>query len=509
MKNKLIIFISLLFLLLQCKAFGQKPEKPTIDSVSVNNQTNTVFLSWTIDSVPRIDSIIIYREITGVDGIIDGNFPIDTVAGTVFTYEDHTISYREANPSARSEKYQIAALSESVLSNISDTHGTIFLQNISFDECKLETSISWTAYSGWGNSLESQTVYYSVDGGKYEAAGVISSAETSFTHRNVKGNSNYKYFVRAENSKGFTSSSNMLDVETNVPQQAEKVNLDYVSVTSNNTIELSLTFDTIADVKEYQLMKENGTVAFETIATYDNSQEKAIFVDSVSSVTTLHNYKLAAINSCGQKAIETDVSHNIILIASEVPSDNNLIHLKWISYASYLGNVDLYEIYRSLEDGEYELLTTVPGTNNEYEDNISAYLSKEAGNIPVSKYSYYVVAIEGDTNPHGVKGESKSNEVYINKIIGVTIPNAFNPLSSIEKNRIFKPYLNDVSNYSMIIYSRWGNKIFETTNPDEGWDGKVNGGKLAAEGVYVYLISYTDDAKGDIEKVGQVSVIYP
>ena len=26
--------------------------------------------------------------------------------------------------------------------------------------------------------------------------------------------------------------------------------------------------------------------------------------------------------------------------------------------------------------------------------------------------------------------------------------------------------------FSMVIYNRWGQVIFETTNPAEGWDGK-------------------------------------
>jgi hypothetical protein len=39
----------------------------------------------------------------------------------------------------------------------------------------------------------------------------------------------------------------------------------------------------------------------------------------------------------------------------------------------------------------------------------------------------------------------------------------------------------------MAIYNRWGQLIFETTNPAEGWDGKD-----AMAGIYSWVISYSD-----------------
>lgn len=39
----------------------------------------------------------------------------------------------------------------------------------------------------------------------------------------------------------------------------------------------------------------------------------------------------------------------------------------------------------------------------------------------------------------------------------------------------------------MVIYNRWGQRIFETTNPAEGWNGKDS-----PAGVYSWVISYSD-----------------
>ncbi|MDZ7741887.1 MAG: gliding motility-associated C-terminal domain-containing protein [Bacteroidota bacterium] len=51
-----------------------------------------------------------------------------------------------------------------------------------------------------------------------------------------------------------------------------------------------------------------------------------------------------------------------------------------------------------------------------------------------------------------------------------------------------------------------GEKVFETDNLSEGWDGRLNG-KIAPAGTYVYQINYTND-RGQQEIVtGTVSLI--
>lgn len=70
------------------------------------------------------------------------------------------------------------------------------------------------------------------------------------------------------------------------------------------------------------------------------------------------------------------------------------------------------------------------------------------------------------------------------------IPNAFTPNGDGD-NDIFKPVLNqDLTNYVFCIYSRWGELIFKTTDPMEGWDGNTSGDNGASVGVYVWELRY-------------------
>jgi gliding motility-associated-like protein len=54
------------------------------------------------------------------------------------------------------------------------------------------------------------------------------------------------------------------------------------------------------------------------------------------------------------------------------------------------------------------------------------------------------------------------------------VPNAFTPNSD-GRNDTFRPVVDyeRVRMFSMVIYNRWGQQIFETTNPAEGWDGQM------------------------------------
>jgi hypothetical protein len=43
----------------------------------------------------------------------------------------------------------------------------------------------------------------------------------------------------------------------------------------------------------------------------------------------------------------------------------------------------------------------------------------------------------------------------------------------------------------MIIVDRWGDKVFETADAYQGWDG-YRGSSAATSGTYVWMIHYTD-----------------
>jgi PKD repeat protein len=53
-------------------------------------------------------------------------------------------------------------------------------------------------------------------------------------------------------------------------------------------------------------------------------------------------------------------------------------------------------------------------------------------------------------------------------------------------NTVFHPHFKNAVELHMIIYNRWGEKLYETNQVNKGWDGYLDNSNLAIEGVYVY-----------------------
>ncbi|NCP45110.1 MAG: gliding motility-associated C-terminal domain-containing protein, partial [Flavobacteriales bacterium] len=68
------------------------------------------------------------------------------------------------------------------------------------------------------------------------------------------------------------------------------------------------------------------------------------------------------------------------------------------------------------------------------------------------------------------------------------IPNSFTPNDD-GTNDVFRAYGEgiDLSNFKMYVFDRWGEKIFETDDITDGWDGTYRGSPVA-NGVYVWRI---------------------
>jgi len=72
----------------------------------------------------------------------------------------------------------------------------------------------------------------------------------------------------------------------------------------------------------------------------------------------------------------------------------------------------------------------------------------------------------------------------------VYIPNAFTPNGDL-KNDFWRPeFYCEIENYQLQIYNRWGERIFETSNPSQGWTGFDEKGNEHMAGAYIAKIAY-------------------
>ena len=86
------------------------------------------------------------------------------------------------------------------------------------------------------------------------------------------------------------------------------------------------------------------------------------------------------------------------------------------------------------------------------------------------------------------------------------VPNAFTPNGS-ELNNVFLPIFSPslaLESYTLQIFNRWGEIIFESQDPLKGWDGTVNttnGASMSPDGMYTYKLVFIEEG---FEKVFEV-----
>jgi gliding motility-associated-like protein len=103
---------------------------------------------------------------------------------------------------------------------------------------------------------------------------------------------------------------------------------------------------------------------------------------------------------------------------------------------------------------------------------------------------------------------SAESEVLPANIIKVTVsesklsfPNAFSPNGD-EKNPTFKAKeYQSIVEFHAYIFNRWGQKLYEWTDPAGEWDGTYNG-KVVKDGTYFLLVKAkgADGRKYNIRK---------
>jgi gliding motility-associated-like protein len=97
------------------------------------------------------------------------------------------------------------------------------------------------------------------------------------------------------------------------------------------------------------------------------------------------------------------------------------------------------------------------------------------------------------------------NDLNIDCDFFIYLPNAFTPNADGENDLL---YLRGkgIESFTMVIYNRWGNKVFETSDINEGWDGTYKGKPLNSA-VFVYVVNATFTNGETIFKKGDVSIL--
>jgi gliding motility-associated-like protein len=492
------VIIILIYFCYPCHAQGQTelPDKPLIRFVSVDTVSGETVIEWEASQSPSVRSYKIYT-------LDIATFPVTGLYLDSVSAETLKYCYRSAHH--KPQIYTVTAVdqlgNESLLSG--NYHKSVHL-DIQYDSCSRTMLLEWNKYIGWKNNLTGYRIYAKGETGSFEQLVRLDTNTLSFVHPDVEENRYYQYTIEAYDSQGQISTSNVRKYFTYMPPPPEFINLNYVSVLDERTVEISFSADLTGEINDFLVSRasssEGNYIPIQTLI--DVTEPTVQITDNIVTRGEQYYYKVEALNSCFQPISASNPGNNIFVRGT---AEGTEIKLEWNPYQEFSTGLANYTVYRKNQYGEYEVVQTVPpGSVSFIEDIRVSGTSEISGQV-----SYIIEAHEFGTNPLGISGTSRSNEVVVNVETRIWLPNAFTPDGD-GLNDIFIPVMDFIpKEYKMYIFDRTGKVLFHSTDPLRGWDGTLNGTGKAREGVYVYHIEYLSYNGVRQVRTGNLTLVYP
>jgi len=367
--------------------------------------------------------------------------------------------------------------------------------------CDKFINLSWNPNTYIPGGIGGYKIYRS-DGSNIVEYDVPAKANAFSDIDNLTSNQTYLYSIKEYSKNGQYSSFSCQVVQPYKTTINPDVYIPQVTVEADSYIWVSYNLSPPNTVQKIILERsDNGTSGFRPVDSLQSSGTNYLPTSYYFSDTTAdvhkqsYYYRLLAYDDCGGKTYSTNTSRSIFLQGTSQPTQNTL---NWNSYETWTQDIESYKVYRILdgESSSIEMISNLPPSANTFTDLLT-------GVDPAKAICYWVVAKE--TSSYAI---SKSNTFCITKEPVLFMPNAFNPEST--KNKLLRPapvpLFIDPQSFKMIVFSRWGQQIFETTDMQNGWDGTING-QVAPSGLYSYFLKYKSPEGKEYTKRGTALLI--
>ncbi|MBI9067775.1 MAG: gliding motility-associated C-terminal domain-containing protein [Salinivirgaceae bacterium] len=374
-------------------------------------------------------------------------------------------------------------------------------------------------YLEWSKPIEFDTIEYPGDlryivqratgiwGADYEEIAILNNfdLDTFYYDQNINTLvDGYSYRIAIYNDQG----------PTDAPMTASSMfpKLDG----SNKQLKLSIQKNTPWMNTEYEVSRKNpDSDTYHIIGT----SETTTFIDTFNLVNKLeYCYRVKSTGHYDLPGIKTPIineSHQncgmpkdtipplppVLKLQVNCETFNNI--LTW-TIQDDIKEIKNYNIYfGTTYNGEFQLIDSVT-------DHDTLFYVHIATTLPSGCYA--ITAIDSSNNE-----SNYSNLACADNCSYYELPNVFTPNGD-NKNDLFIPItpFDVVDNYidkiDLKMYSRWGNLVFETTNPRIEWDGKSKQAKKQlTSGVYYYVCDVYEKRISGIEHrtlVGFVHIFY-
>jgi gliding motility-associated-like protein len=481
------------------------PTPPVIATTDVDSLTGLATLSWEPSVSSDAAGYLVYLCAGGFQSL-------------VATLEDGELSWTNAFSTAglAPESYNVAAFDSCYVDGAPDPGAagpmcaaSLFLM-VQGAECSDQALLSWSPVVHWEDGVDRYEIRATEElpDGSLAPTQLLASVpgnQFQFHHQGAHFNSVYHYRVEAFAAAApYSQNSNAVSQDFIYPTGPTWATLTEASITSDTSAVIRIEADpTGAGTIAYELYRSDpGDDDFDYVNFAVLGGGDFTFNDGgIDARLGSYRYYVQAVNSCGDSILSTTTAHTVFLDGAAM-TEQLANDLNWSPYLGWASAPIAHTLYRSEQlDGTLESLLTLDGAVFGYEDDVTDL-------IDTPGQFCYVIRSEFDASPAPAPGSgwtAWSNVVCLTQDPVVWVPNAIVPTGV---NNMFRPVLgfSDIDSYQLVVYSRWGDILFRSTDPDYGWDGTRQGQPLP-EAFYPYHITIQDGAGAIVSHTGQVLVL--
>jgi gliding motility-associated-like protein len=463
---------------------------PVLVATVVDNRT--VEVRWRRNPSSKVVGYIVYKQTNS------GLIPIATVPNRdTLRYLDRT-----ATPSVKIENYQVLAVDACGSTSLFDlSHNTIRLQ-AKQSKCDQTISLNWNRYKNWVNPTAKHEIWVSINGRNAYLFASVGATDTAYTIRNVPDRDRYNIVVKAVQSlSNIASQSNDTTIVADIIQPVKVLLLKNATVNDKGQVEIVWRWNLNAKVDSVRILRGTSDSSYQEIRRFKPTypiDDEAFFVDTTARTGDLtYFYKVETKDDCGARRVSNYAPTLLLKVKSLAASRQN--RLTWASYVFPSGTTLGYQPNRIVNNATTPVGLPLNAAAQEFLDLVG---------VDESSVCYRVGANYRYTLPDGSTEEavSLSNKVCLAQFAKMYVPNAFTPNGKNPEFRPFFTFTENIASYSLQIYDRWGGRIFETTNPAQGWDGR-RGSTDLPQGAYTFYIRLVQNNQNVVVQNGVVMLI--
>ncbi|PKR80246.1 hypothetical protein CW751_10335, partial [Brumimicrobium salinarum] len=216
------------------------------------------------------------------------------------------------------------------------------------------------------------------------------------------------------------------------------------------------------------------------------------------TLSTGQTYQGPVLSDCYENLTGNNIFHDLTLTATSnegcvtTHTENDYIEIFHNPIANFYYQPNEPDVI----DPEVEFLN-----NSSYADSYAWTFGNQGVSTvtnPIFEFSAeplkHIVTLMAST-VEGCKDTARVAVEILDKII-FYVPNTFTPDND-NYNETFKPIFThgyDPQDYTLYIFNRWGEIVFESHNTNKGWNGRygLNSNKIVKDGTYVWKIEFKE-----------------